>query len=170
MSRRFALVAVTLPLLAIVLGIVRAQLFLRHANDFVLEVGGYDPRDLLRGHYLRFLLRVDPLHDREPCDESGGQECCLCLMRGTERQVAAAERATCDTARTQCDGVLPIRALSDSYRYYVPEDQAAELERRLQEGMQRRTATAVVAVDPGGSAQVRELRIDGEAIPGAVAR
>jgi uncharacterized membrane-anchored protein len=170
MSRRVTLVAVTLPLLAIAFGIVRAQLFLRHADDFVLEVGGYDPRDLLRGHYLRFLLRVDPLRDREPCDESSGQECCLCLMHDAQRGLSVAERATCDTARTQCDGVLTSRALSESYRYYVPEDQSAELERRLQEAMQHRTATAVVAVDAGGGAQVRELRIDGEAIPGGIER
>lgn len=170
MSRRFTLVAVVLPLLAIGLGILRAQLFLRHAHDFVFEVGGFDPRDLLRGHYLQFLLRVDPLPEREACDDAAGESCCLCLMHGEEGAASVAERATCDTARVVCDGSLALRALSEPRRYYVPEEHAADLERRLREAMQRRTAFAVVAIDADGSARVRELRIDGQTVPGGVAR
>jgi uncharacterized membrane-anchored protein len=72
MSRRVTLVAVALPLLAIVLGIVRAERFLGRTRDFVLEIGGYDPRDLLRGHYLQF-TPVEPLPQREACvDEPQG--------------------------------------------------------------------------------------------------
>ena len=50
----------------------------------------------------------------------------------------------------------------------MPEAHAAELERRLREATQRRAAVAVVAIDADGDGRVRELRIDGEPIPGGV--
>lgn len=169
MSRRFVLVAVVLPLVAIVLGIVRAELFMTRTRDFVLEMGGYDPRDLLRGHYLQFQLRVEPLAEREPCDEQAGEPCCVCLTRAEPGALSAAERATCATARAACDGALPLRALSRPYRFYVPEARAAELERQVRAAMVHRGARVVVAIGSDGALRVRELRIDGAAIPGSIA-
>jgi hypothetical protein len=170
MSRRFTLVAVALPLLAIVLGIVRAERFLARTRDFVFEIQPYDPRDLLRGHYLQFTLRVEPLPQREPCVDEPSGTCCLCLTRAEPGQVSRVERATCDTARGECDAFLPLDVLVRPYRYYVPEEHAKDLEQRMRDAMGHQGGRAVVAVDAEGAAQVRELQIDGEPIPGAVAR
>jgi hypothetical protein len=142
---------------------------LSRTRDFVFEIGGYDPRDLLRGHYLQFVLHANSLPVREPCDDDVSDLCCVCLTRVEGETLSRTERA-CATARATCDGVLPIRSLAQVQRYYVPEQRAAELEQRLREAMQRRTADAVVAIDAEGDANVRELRIDGEPIPGGVAR
>src|SRR5262245_7448262 len=108
MSRRTVALAVTLPLLAIVLGIVQAERFRRGTQEFVFEIGGYDPRDLLRGRYLQFQLRVDPLPEREPCT---GDDCCLCLTRAAQGVVSGAALATCATARADCHGALPAAVL-----------------------------------------------------------
>jgi uncharacterized membrane-anchored protein len=170
MSRRVTLVAVVLPLLAIVLGIVRAELFLGRSRDFVFEIGGYDPRDLLRGHYLQFSLRVWSLPEREACVDQPPGTCCLCLTHAEPNQVSKVESATCATARAECDGVLPIDVLKRSYRYYVPEERATKIEWLVGAAMQRRAAQAVIAVDAGGVARVRELRIDGQPIPGSPGR
>jgi len=170
MSRRFTLLAVGLPVIAIVLGIVRAEWTFRHGRDFVFEIGGYDPRDLLRGHYLLFQLRVDPQAVREPCEDDAAQPCCLCLTRGVGDRVTSAERATCATARADCDGALQITDAIRAVRYYVPEAQAADLERRLRDAAQREAALAVVSIDADGRGHVRELQIDGETIPGSVER
>lgn len=165
MSRRLTLVAVVLPLLAVGLGIVRAELFRSHARDFVFEIAGFDPRDLLRGRYLQFRLRVEPLPVREPCDERAA-DCCLCLTQSGPDAVPYAERATCATARASCDGALRMRYLNDPQRYYVPEHRARELEQRLLSAMEHRRAHVVLAIDEQGEANVRELRIDGESIAG----
>ena len=170
MSRRVTLVAVALPLLVIVLGIVRAERFLGRTRDFVFEVGGYDPRDLLRGHYLQFTLRVEPLPQREACVDDPQGTCCLCLTRAQPGQLSQVDRATCATARAECDGSLPLGVLAQPYRYYIPEESAKELQRRLLDAMPRSGARAVVAVDSRGEARVRELRIDGVPVPGAVPR
>src|SRR5262245_25464140 len=131
MSRRFTMVAVALPLLAIVLGIVRAERFLGRTRDFVFEIGGYDPRDLLRGHYLQFRLMADPLPQREACVDDPQGTCCLCLTRAQPGHVSQVERVTCATARTECDAWLPLGVLARPYRYYVPEESAKELQNRL---------------------------------------
>jgi uncharacterized membrane-anchored protein len=164
------MVAVALPLLAIVLGIVRAERFLGRTRDFVFEVGGFDPRDLLRGHYLQFRLGAGPLPEREPCVDDPQGTCCLCLTRAQPGQVSQVERATCATARAVCDASLPLGVLAQPYRYYVPEESAKELEKHLLDAMPRRGARAVVAVDARGEARIRELRIDGVLVPGAVPR
>jgi hypothetical protein len=169
MSRRVVLVAVVLPVLAIALGIVRAELLLRRAPDFVLEMDGYDPRDLLRGHYLQFTLRVDPLAEREPCDAAERGRCCVCLTRAGPGVLSAAARSSCATARAACDGALPLEMLARSYRFYVPEKRALELERQARDAVARGAAHAAFALDADGVVRVREVRIDGTAIPGSIA-
>lgn len=169
MSRSYRIVALCLPLLAIGLGIVRAELFMDRAREFVFDIEGFDPRDLLRGHYLQFRVRAEPASVREPCDE-GNESCCLCLTRREPDEPPFAQRTTCDTARAHCDGALYVRYVSEPQRYYVPEDQAPELERKLLDAMQKRRAQVVLAIDAQGEARVRQLRLDGEAIPGAVGR
>lgn len=166
MSRRLVLLAVTLPVLAIGLGIVQAERTLRRSRDFVLEIGGYDPRDLLRGRYLRFRLVVDPVEAPAAC---AGVVCCVCLSAGEPGARARTEQMPCAEAREACDGWLTPEALARSYRFYVPETRAAELEERLREAMQRHGADAVIAL-ANGVPQVRELRIDAEPVPGGIAR
>lgn len=167
MSRKGVALAVTLPLLAIVLGIVQAERFRGRARDFVFEIGGYDPRDLLRGHYLQFRLLVDPLPEREACVGDG---CCLCLTRREAGAVSGVELARCATARAECDGALPAAIVGTPQRFYVPEDRAAELERDLRNAAERHAARAVLAVDGDGVAHVVGLLIDDVLIPGGLAR
>lgn len=168
MSRKAAIVALVLPLLAIGLGIVRAELFLSRAREFVFEIEGFDPRDLLRGHYLQFRLRLPSVPEREACVDDGSGSCCLCLTRrGGADEPVAAERSSCATARASCDGALLTHYANTPQRFYVPEARARELEVRLRAAMAQQAAHAVLAVDAKGNAVVRELRIDGVAITGS---
>ena len=167
MSRKVVALAVTLPLLAIVAGIMQAERFRGRAQDYVFEIDGYDPRDLLRGHYLQFRLIVDPLPTREPCI---GDDCCLCLTRGAPGAVSGVELASCATAHADCDGALPSTILRTPQRFYVPEDRAAALERDLRDAAERHTARAMLAVDRHGVAHVVALLIDDVSIPGGLAR
>lgn len=167
MSRNAVIVALVLPLLAVCLGIVRAELFLSRSQDFVFEIEGFDPRDLLRGHYLQFRLRLPNVPERERCVDDGSDNCCLCLTRrGGPDAPVSAERSTCATAHASCDGALRTYYATTPQRFYVPEERARELEARLQAGMAAGKAHAVVAIDPHGNAVVRELRVAGVSITG----
>jgi hypothetical protein len=136
----------------------------------VFEIGAYDPRDLLRGHYLMFKLAVEPLPAREFCVDTPAGNCCLCLTHAEPGRVSTVERASCARARAECEAALPLDVLVRPYRYYVPEAQAGDIGRRVSAAMQHHGARAVVAVDADGEGRVREIQIDGEPIPGGVVR
>jgi len=158
-------IALALPVLVVVLGIVRAELHFAGSRDVPFEIAGYDPRDLLRGHYLQFRLHVEESPALESCT---GSDCCLCLtLRGRDEPPLTA-RASCTTARAQCIAVLPTRYLEQPLRYYVPELEASNLEQQLAEAVQHEGAQVVLAIDDEGRAEVRALRIWGREIPGAV--
>ena len=101
----------------------------------------------------------------ESCE---GPECCLCLtLRGPDVPPLTA-RATCSTARARCIAVLPTRYVEQPLRYYVPELEASNLEQQLTDAMQHQAAQVVLAIDDAGRAEVRALKLWGNAIPGAV--
>ena len=163
MSRNLIRIALVLPLVVIVLAIARAELFLRQSAEFTLPIGGYDPRDLLHGHYLQFRLVLDAEHteEREACD-AGKEACCWCLTRTQDTPAARAERAMCRTARELCDGALPLSAAERAFRFYVPEAQARSLERELMDARAADNAYATFALDQNGEARVRELTLAGK--------
>ena len=169
-SRKSVLVAVLLPLLAISLGIVHAQLQLGRARDYVFNIEGFDPRDLLRGRFLQFRLRVDEPQIREACDARAGQPCCLCLTRGAADQPPQVARSTCRDARAHCDGVLQPKYLREPLRFYVAEAHADQLDKQLADSIRKQHAQAVLAIDKSGAVLVRALRLDGKPIAGGVAR
>lgn len=170
MRRELVAVAVVLPVLAIGVAIASAELQGARSREFVFRIGGYDPRDLLKGRYLQFRLRVDPDAKLEACDSLVRDDCCVCLTRNGPDEPASTATATCATARAQCDGALPSRQAGRMLRYYVAEADAARLDQELAEAMQQDRATAVIALEPDGSIQVRELRLYGVAVPGAPPR
>lgn len=163
MPRNFVWVAVALPVLAIGIGIVRAELTFTRTREFMFEIAGYDPRDLLRGHYLQFRLQLDAATVREPCT---ADSCCLCLTEQPGSKTPRIERATCETARS-CDAWLDQDLASRAFRFYIPDVRARELERKLLDAVQRKAAHARMSVDGKGVAHVRELYVDGEVITSA---
>lgn len=164
MSRNLVIVALVLPLLVIGLGIVRAERHLATSASWLFEVDGYDPRDLLRGHYIQF--RVD-LHEEAPldaCDDNQSDRCCLCLTPTSAQNPPRVQRATCERAQSQCEGVLQTRYLSELRRYYIPEEDASKLEQQFRDAAQERRALLRVAIDDAGKPQIESLLVNGEEI------
>lgn len=160
-SARVAL-AVVLPILAILFGVVGAERHGARSRDFPFAIEAYDPRDLLRGHYLRFRLVVDEGAPLESCEQELAT-CCYCLRaRGDEPPLAS--RARCDTAAARCDGSLPVAIAEHPMRFWIAEEGAAALESRLRDAMSRGTARVILAIDPGGAVRARALVLDDERI------
>lgn len=158
MSNKRVWLALVLPLLAISVAIARAELFLRRAQEVSLPIQGYDPRDLLHGHYIQFQLAVQTTQNAEQCARAA---CCLCLTN-THAQQASTQVLSCTQAHAQCAAALPLQAAQRSWRFYVAEAQAREIERALRDAHAVGRAFAVLAVQPSGEARVRELRLDGQ--------
>ena len=159
--------SLALPLLVIAGSILRAELHLARAEVFHFEVAGYDPRDLLRGHYLRFSLTLDRAvagHDGlAACDPAQGEACCHCLLGSPESAPPLLTLTTCEIPEATCDGVARYGELEQLDRFYVPEAHAHEAETLLREARQRSTDSAylAVALTPSGEAQIVDLILDG---------
>ena len=67
--------ALLLPIVAIVGMIARAEMVLQTGRSWQVRIKGYDPRDLLRGQYLRYTIDWQ-LQGEATCQ---GGSCCYCL-------------------------------------------------------------------------------------------
>jgi uncharacterized membrane-anchored protein len=167
MGRKFTLVALLLPLLTIGFGIVRAELFFSGARSYLFEVEGFDPRDLLRGHYLQFRLKAERATPDEVCD-AAREACCVCFDASAGSLVTAVQSAPCASANARCPARLEQSYFEAPQRYYVPEARAHAYEESLRQAMQAGRAQALIAVDREGRAVVKELRVHGVRIEDAV--
>jgi uncharacterized membrane-anchored protein len=162
MRRELVILACVVPLLTIVLGIVRAERHLARSRDFTFDLEGYDPRDLLRGHYIQYRIAWHEDPRGNDCHD-GAEGCCLCLTERGSNLAPQVIRMDCSEGRSACDGVLDTRYLSTLQRYYIPEARADELTQRLARATRTPgAARAVLAIDGRGKPQVKALRIDGK--------
>ncbi len=164
MRRSFLIAALLLPLIVIGLGIVRSEIHLARGTLWTFDVDGYDPRDLLRGHYIQFRLDLHEDSEAGECGDDEGELCCLCLQKTLEAQPPTVYRRRCEDAKYQCDGVLKTQYLKTLTRFYIPEQDAATLEAKFREAAQRKQARLWVAIDREGKPQIESLRLDGETI------
>jgi hypothetical protein len=173
--------ALALPLLALAALIVEQEVKLAGAAVINVPVRGYDPRDLLRGHYIQGQL--DWEWEREPAAsgsysgiEGGG--CVLTLDAPKPRLRFSAGWTAGEAVEEGCrlmiagrgwpgQGTIAARFMPASLdagggrvKLFVPEDRAAELEQLL---LARPGALTVdLAVRPDGTAAIKALRVDGQ--------
>jgi hypothetical protein len=139
MSRPLRLAAVALPLLGLAARWGMSDQTYRQGTEWDVPIAGYDPRDVLRGHYVEFAYEWPGL--------DGGRAApleALCLSGGAP--VITAVEAIGDGAA--CDHPLRV-ASADVYgnnglirgRLYVGQDRGAELDAQLRRRDQRGIVT-----------------------------
>jgi hypothetical protein len=147
------LIVLALPLVVLLAMMIRSELILARGREFEVSIDGYDPRDLLRGQFLRYRVRWN---------RSGGESgecpgCCLCLQRdiGTvDPQVLGMQ---CNSVEG-CAAFIKPEALDGLGQYYIPEGMGPPLERAIRE----RRASLRIAVGHAGDVVVRDLLLDGK--------
>lgn len=156
-------VAVALPLLGLVVMIARAEILLRSGPSFHIDIAGYDPRDLLSGHYLQYRFEFDwqgesscgPLDAGKPVGLD--PSCCICLSTDVDgSHTTPARQVHCSEAAV-CDGWLHSAAVTPPLRYFVPERHASGIE----DALRGRRATLGVTCGPNGQPAIGDLFLDG---------
>ena len=89
-GRTFLCVALALPWLAIAGSIAKAHVEAASGVLHTFEIGGFDPRDPLRGHYLLFRLLAGDDPAIVACADD--PDCRVCLVRDGGRVIVHAER------------------------------------------------------------------------------
>jgi uncharacterized membrane-anchored protein len=138
--------ALLLPIVAFVGLVVRAELLRASGPVFHVAIAGYDPRDLLQGHYLRYRLQW-------PADGvCEGATCCLCL-----RTSGGHTRVECEVADKTCNAQLSRQMVEQGREFFIQEDAGPALEQAIRRG----GGAIVLNVTPDGQVRVHELLIDG---------
>ncbi len=159
LAGRLTAIAVLIPLLGLLALIGRAEYAVRHGPTWVIAIEGYDPRDLLHGHYLRYRYAFS-FQGEDTCGTPSSLDpaCCLCLTRtSADGRNPAVRQVWCSEADDVCDGVLRVEDVQPQQRYYVPEDRALELE----EALRTRGAALELTIGPDGRPAVRDLLLEG---------
>jgi hypothetical protein len=182
MSRGFVaavIAALALPVLALAAMVGEQERQLAGATIISVPIRGYDPRDLLAGHYLNAQFDWD--WDRGPEAQSAYESvkggACVQPAKPKPRLRFLAGWKPGDRVDADCKLVIagrgwpgtPARFIpasldtgSGGIRFYVPEERAHELEGLVQEKPDALTADLAVRAD--GSVAIGTLRIDGKAL------
>lgn len=162
--RRWLGLGVILVPIGLLLLIARAELTLASGQVFRVGIAGYDPRDLLHGHYLQYRYVFDWQGEPTcgavaPSETSlGDPRCCVCLTRAQSPEQAPSARQVSCAEAMGCDGFLRVQNIEPPLRYFIPEAQASALERALIE----HRAAVDLTVRANGEAIPGELYLDGQ--------
>lgn len=158
------LLALVFPFIALVAltGFKAAKRYM--GTELTIPVVGYDPRDILSGHYL--IYRLDFAEEICPAERQDADRVYLCVVQ-KKKKVTAQEIFTADPlVHRGCTAVLKGRCqggrfLAGVERFYIPEQHAQLLDRIVRRwGDEGGRTRLVIAVDYQGKAVVKELLID----------
>jgi uncharacterized membrane-anchored protein len=150
---RFA-IALALPLIVLVLLIGRGEYISRSGHKWRVRISGYDPRDLVHGHYLRYRINWS-WSSGEPSERDS--DAVFCLNRGGDqtRLPEPTVELVPRSQRSSCRSWFPHETEESLRRFYIPEDKGLAFERAVRE----ETCYIVLAVSPTGQVVVEDLLI-----------
>jgi hypothetical protein len=164
MSARYIAIALLLPVLLLGFIVGQAEWRLAHSKTWLFAMEGYDPRDLLRGHYLRFQLSVATAQVGASCTRDD-PDCCYCLAPGETigdaGVIAEATVVSCAEAVERCEDFVRARPLLALDRFYIPEDNRRAFEDSLQAATAKGAAHLAVAVAGDGSPMISGVWVNG---------
>ena len=133
------------------------EYYLRTSQSLVLPVQGYDPRDLLSGHYL--IYKVDYGLSCPEDLENFPVTAYICF-KPLKYIVAFKQPKNCPLfIKGECLGNREFQA--NANRYYIPEDKARQLEDLFLKADKK---NVVLSVTGKGHVLVKDLIIDGQSI------
>lgn len=151
-TKKGLLVALIIPIIALLFLMGYKKYILSTGNEVILPITGYDPRDLLSGHYLIYEI------------DYGVKDICNNLFYKIKKQgfICLSTKKFSyrwpDNCETMIKGVCNHRRFEAGVeRYYIPEKDAKKLELLVIS----KKASIVLSVLKNGKAQVKDLLING---------
>ena len=152
MKSRINILKVTalLPLIGIMLMMGRSHLRAKSGDVYRIQISGYDPRDLIHGHYLSYRFNI------VTSTSSDGQHnqrnyCFTKHAKGHDVTLVGKDQTK------NCDAWLPQSKLKGSKKYLIPEAQAVQLEKALRQ----RESSVDLIIHANQTYTVGELYLDG---------
>jgi len=147
----------------VLLGItIYKDLKTRIGKTIIIPIEGYDPRDLLSGHYLTYRLDLPHHSICESAYKKGRRApVYVCLKQLSDNKLSAHTVYSIESGRESCDAVLKGRCDNGLFvagieRFYIPEEHAARLDKVFRGGKGK----LVVSIDTQGKASIKDLLIE----------
>ncbi len=160
------LAALIFPVVAL-LALTGYKAYKVHAGvEVILPIAGYDPRDLLSGHYL--IYRLDLPEETCPASEPDRDPVYLCVDKRSSPVSTHVVYSGNRTDHDDCAAIIRGRCegggfLAGVERFYIPEQHSRLLDRIVRGwGKDSGRTKLVLSVDLAGKAVIKDLLIDGK--------
>lgn len=158
--RLWTALALACPILALGGLALHSQLRLNHGMEVRLPVSGFDPRDLLSGHYLTWRVEygLADLCQNVPPRRAGADHppMFVCVK---PRRFAVDQRPDRADCTLYLAGVCEWnRFAAGVERFYIPEQEA----RALEQAVMQKKGEVLLVVGADGQAVVKELFLEGK--------
>ena len=151
MKKYLLIAAVVFPIVCLFALMLTKQLRLSQGSEVILPIEGFDPRDLLSGHYLAYRINYGASPDCSR-ERSGGAELYACLYQatGTEELYRARFVSENDLSDIECSLFIKGRCENGRFaagveKFYIPEQNAVALDKAVRAGKGK----IVLQVAPG---------------------
>jgi uncharacterized membrane-anchored protein len=158
-KRTWLIVALVLPMIALVGTAYLKNMQRASGTEVILPIEGFDPRDLLSGHYLTYNVAYGV---GQVCESGDGGyasysgKAAICLKPTQSFYPAESLPSDCTLLiRGECDAG---RFNAGIERFYIPEEHAAVLDTKVRD----KQGAIVLSVDTNGNAVLKDLLIDGK--------
>lgn len=162
--RKLLIIVLVFPWL--VLGALLVTKFIERASGqvWLLPVEGYDPRNLIYGHYARVRINWPNVQIRPDLDAT--QKHCLCLeAENPKAQLLTPKAATfqaCESITPTCTGIVRMTSddLTRGYEIFLSEKDGPVVDDLLRQDAYRGRITVKSFVSPEGVVTFDDLHID----------
>lgn len=145
------LIALLIPIIVLMALTAYKKYLLESGYEVTLPVYGYDPRDLISGHYVTYTVDYGVSNLCQNYSQIQQGYICLDTKTFSPQQDTGCQRfirGTCNHGRFEA-GIE---------KFYIPENKAEILDKQVRE----KQASIVISVTPDGHAQVKDLLINGK--------
>lgn len=168
MDRKSLLAIASIALATIVPLIMAFQSSHEMASNPVVKVKitGYDPRDLLYGHYMNF--QYDWNWDKATDNNCRGDDCCLCVEAKEINPQVYVQQCAAAKAVPTCAHIIKGQSygVSDFYgpptQFFVDETKALPLETFFRKHSGKKEFLLGLSLPPSGKARIGQLYIEGK--------
>jgi uncharacterized membrane-anchored protein len=167
MNKRNLIISLIFPIIVLIGLIAYKQAKVMAGMKITLPITGFDPRDLLSGHYL--IYRIDyGVKDDDYCYDykNNGQDAYVCLQKESDDPEAYSSQIFAGNNNDNpdyrpCFAVIKGKCKNGRFtagieKFFIPEEYAAPLD----SAVRGRKGKIVLSVSKNGSAAIKDLLID----------
>jgi uncharacterized membrane-anchored protein len=169
MSKRNLIFALAFPILVLAALIIYKQASVMIGKEIILPITGFDPRDILSGHYL--IYRIDyGINSNDLCHDydNTNTNVYICLKKDNKNpdaytSIINSYSNPADLEDTECFALIKGKCKDGRFtagieKFFIPEGYANSLDRAVR----NRQGKIVLSVTKGGSVAIKDLLIDGK--------